>query len=263
MATSAIITLLQTALLLIATVQANPNVPPALRDTATTIAMQAIAEATKALAAPPPATSPMPTPSSAPSVSHQPVVTGPQILAFKSEKSAGDIGDTVTLTWEATNATECLVTRDPSSVRFPLNGFLPSGTRSLTLVREDPTKTAPQVLRYSLVCGDKDSNTVVQTISITVNAPRFNGFPQVLYANRIMVMASFANATAYRLACATADGRSFDIVRTSRELDVTGLVERGGYYNCTMTLGDMYPGSNNVFIESATKGTFGIEAPRP
>ena len=51
MSLTAIVTLLQTALLLITTVQAAPNLPQSFRDYATQVANQAIAEATTAIVA--------------------------------------------------------------------------------------------------------------------------------------------------------------------------------------------------------------------
>lgn len=96
-----------------------------------------------------------------------------QIVKFQSDKTTVKPGETFKLSWEATGATTCALTKDLNSITIPFTGHLPSG--------ETPAYGLENLGTFHLVCADKDWNTTSKSVAVTANnaAPTFIQEPSV------------------------------------------------------------------------------------
>lgn len=93
-------------------------------------------------------------------------VVRPEIIRFEASKSTANIGDEVTLSWEAKNAVTCAIV-ETDDISIPFTGRLPTGSVTIRLAESANAKIP--LFRYYAICADKDWNTAKQSLSVNVS----------------------------------------------------------------------------------------------
>lgn len=185
-------------------------------------------------------------------VQPMPITPKPEITKFEASKYTASLGDEITLSWDTKNAVICAIseTRD---ISIPFTGRLPAGTTTFTLA-ETAYHKRPADFNYYAICADKDWNTSVKelTISVPYN-PRFTDNFKIVRSYigsagefHIEGVVDFVDASAIGVVCYSISGN--EIWRTNRipPPDALGNANIGFFpnngfdwdstYNCTANL---------------------------
>lgn len=100
----------------------------------------------------------------------------PEIISFEASKYTADLGQEIALSWESKNAVTCAIS-ETDNISLPFTGRLPSG--SLTIKLAETVNLKIPAFKYYAICADKDWNTIVKTLTITVS-------PQITVANFVI-----------------------------------------------------------------------------